>query len=104
MIDVLGLRFLLFNQPCNINWNVVTKILFSDLFSDHDETEKSQTGATRYVFNKVIPNVNDELICRKDFSHQRVSLHRSLNLLVDFVKRPHFKLQLFTLFGFLCFG
>lgn len=43
MIDVLGLRFLFFDQPCNIDGNVVAKILSGDFFSNHDETEKGET-------------------------------------------------------------
>jgi hypothetical protein len=40
MVNILGLWFLFFNKPRNVNGNVVAKILFSDLLSDHDETEK----------------------------------------------------------------
>ena len=69
MVDVFGLRFLLFNQSCYVNGNIVAKILFGDLLSDHDEAKKGEARTSRDVLNKVIPNVDDKLISGKDLSH-----------------------------------
>lgn len=104
VIDILCPWLLFFNQPGDIYRKVVTKILFGNLFRDHYESKECQTWTSGDVLNKVVPNVNDELICCEDFSNNRILFHRRLNFPVDLMQCLDLVLKLLAFFRFLCLG
>ena len=104
MINIFGLRLLLFDQSGYIDGNVVNKVFFGDILWNHDKSKESKAGTSSHILNKVVSDKYDQLVSGEDFSQPGIASHWGLNLFVDLKESLDFILELFTLFGFLSFS
>jgi hypothetical protein len=103
MVDVLGLRLLLFDKSGYVDGNVMSEVFLGHFFGDHDESKECQTRTSRDILDKVVTDVDYQLIGGKNLCQNRVPPHRGLYFLVDFIQGADLVLELLAFLGFLCF-
>ena len=104
MIDTFWLGLFLLNQSRHVHRYVMTQELSCYLLRHHDQSEKSQTWATWYILNKIVPDVYNKLISGKYLRRGWISFRRCLNLFINLSQGSNLVLQLLTFLWFLCFG